>query len=696
VTFLCSESKRVKAHSILPPADSAGLAGIALFNELLAAATSLVALFSFKLRLKQRSEERPYGPPLYGCEIPQPTIPPVPGTHHRGAANREREPFSLSLLGKEDSDDSDVELSKGMYDALLARLDKMQRQILSELHYSEERLAAKLTVSTMFKPVSRISSAGRVSIMSTDSTAPLPHDGSFVDREDARSRGSDGFATDLGTSEFRDSLQGGSEDASFANGDNGESFANIQVTDGFCVIESDGDIEVEDNHRLSQAQAVTQMDPTPSKAFAIARSYKAPLWAKRIMTGHRMEYFFGILILANGIMIGLETELAARDVAEGHPKEFFYTDLFFVLVFAVELALRLTNEGIRRFYCKSDNRTWAYIDTFIVAVSILQLGLEIKMRTMDSNLDTFRGASSLRALRIVRLLRLVRILRFTRLMHFARALRTMVHQLLSTLKSLFWAVLLLMMIIYLFAILFTQAVTAHAHDVFQDGATFEEMESLQQYWKSIPVSMLSLYMAITGGINWKEVIEPLSEVGTVYTAIFIGYIILAQLAVLNILTGVFCQNAIESAAQDADLVTQHMLQQREMFVKRLETLFSEIDVDHSGTITLSEFQRHLTDARVQAYFEALELDSSNVWTLFKLMDEDQGNRIDMHEFVTGALKLRGAAKCVDLVNLKNDHNWMVKKMTRFMKRTDEALKEILRNSSSVAFLCPAPNIEAQA
>mmetsp|Transcript_51728 Transcript_51728/g.112447 ORF Transcript_51728/g.112447 Transcript_51728/m.112447 type:complete len:87 (+) Transcript_51728:272-532(+) len=69
--------------------------------------------------------------------------------------------------------------------------------------------------------------------------------------------------------------------------------------------------------------------------------------------------------------------------------------------------------------------------------------------------------------------------------------------------------------------------------------------------------------------------------------------------------------------------------------------------------------------------------------------------IDLQEFVTGAMKLRGAAKCVDLVKLTNDHSWMIKKMTRFMKRTDDVLKELLLNSSSVAVLCAAPNIEAQ-
>mmetsp|Transcript_50531 Transcript_50531/g.107295 ORF Transcript_50531/g.107295 Transcript_50531/m.107295 type:complete len:94 (+) Transcript_50531:709-990(+) len=68
--------------------------------------------------------------------------------------------------------------------------------------------------------------------------------------------------------------------------------------------------------------------------------------------------------------------------------------------------------------------------------------------------------------------------------------------------------------------------------------------------------------------------------------------------------------------------------------------------------------------------------------------------IELEEFVNGALKLRGAAKCVDLAKLTNEHNWLAKKMTRFMRRTEDRLKDIQVNCSPMAFLCALSNSEA--
>jgi len=269
----------------------------------------------------------------------------------------------------------------------------------------------------------------------------------------------------------------------------------------------------------------------------------------------------------------------------------------------------------------------------------------------------------------------------------------MVHQLLSTIKSLVWAILLLLLIIYLFAIVFTQAVTSirmeeDALRTASEGGASSEMAAprvseemdfsspMMKYWSTLPRSMYSLYMSITGGISWGELSDPLSDVSGVYVALFAGYIILTQLAVLNVLTGVFCQNAIDSAQHDQDLVTQAMMAQKESYVNKIQEIFKSIDTDGSGTLTIQEFRRHLGSETIKAYFESLELDVSDVWTLFKLIDTDEGNMIDLDEFVTGCMRLKGAAKCIDVAGMNQEQKWMSKRLTRFMKRTEARLVEL--------------------
>lgn len=400
---------------------------------------------------------------------------------------------------------------------------------------------------------------------------------------------------------------------------------------------------------------------------------------RRIVRSPKFELVFGMCILANSFYIGLTTDWSARHLYSEPPEVFFYVEIVFTACFAIELMLRLINEGPKQYCIASSERHWAWLDTVIVVTSVIEAFSEIALRLSSSSASSSSDGASTSQFRIVRILRitrLVRIVRITRIVRFVRALRTMVHQLLSTLKSLFWAVLLLFLIIYLFAIFFTQAVTAYAKA--------EDKGDVLEYWSTLSVSMLTLYMAITGGINWNQVVVPLNEVGTIYLCVFVGYIVMAQLAVLNVLTGVFCQNAIESASHDAELVTQQMLAQREMYVKRLQALFGDLDTDRSGTVSLKEFQDHLADPQVQAYFESLELDTSDVWTLFKLLDVDEGNRIDLEEFVSGAMRLRGTAKCMDLMKLTYEHKWMSRRMMKFIAKTEERMRYLHRNHSPVA------------
>jgi len=154
--------------------------------------------------------------------------------------------------------------------------------------------------------------------------------------------------------------------------------------------------------------------------------------------------------------------------------------------------------------------------------------------------------------------------------------------------------------------------------------------------------------------------------------VFLAYVCFVQWAVLNVLTGVFCQNAIESAAHDEELVTQAILQDKQMYVDQLNNIFQQIDKDESGAITINEFKAHLENEKMRAYFESLGLETGEVWKLFKLMDMDSGSCIELDEFVSGCMRLKGQAKSVDLAILAYEQKWLCQRLAFFMHRTEEA------------------------
>ena len=60
--------------------------------------------------------------------------------------------------------------------------------------------------------------------------------------------------------------------------------------------------------------------------------------------------------------------------------------------------------------------------------------------------------------------------------------------------------------------------------------------------------------------------------------LFTCYICFTYFAVLNVVTGVFCQNAIQVASENEDLLVLEQIKSRELLVQRIRKLFDAIDV----------------------------------------------------------------------------------------------------------------------
>ena len=66
--------------------------------------------------------------------------------------------------------------------------------------------------------------------------------------------------------------------------------------------------------------------------------------------------------------------------------------------------------------------------------------------------ERFAGVINLKALRVIRVTRIVKAVRLMRIFRFVMALRTLITSIVHTLQSLFWALALLVLIVYVFAV----------------------------------------------------------------------------------------------------------------------------------------------------------------------------------------------------------------------------------------------------
>merc|ERR1712217_291547 len=212
------------------------------------------------------------------------------------------------------------------------------------------------------------------------------------------------------------------------------------------------------------------------------------------------------------------------------------------------------------------------------------------------------------------------------------------------------------------------------------------VQKLQDYWGTLPRSMFTLLESISGGISWHEVVMPLTTVGWPYLALFTLFIMSFVFAILNVMTAVFCQSAIESAQQDKELATLNQLRDQDKIYAKLNELFEEIDQDESGLVTLDELEHVLAQRHSQAYLQTLGISIHDAWTLIKLLDSDNSGAVDSEEFIAGCVGLMGDAKAVHVATLAYDQRVTSSMLEEFMESADKHLSLLVRAAKHA----PAP------
>merc|ERR1711920_288314 len=130
-----------------------------------------------------------------------------------------------------------------------------------------------------------------------------------------------------------------------------------------------------------------------------------------------------------------------------------------------------------------------------------------------------------------------------------------------------------------------------------------------------------------------------------------GFISFAILALLNVVTAVFINTALQRSNNDRELAVQQELENKDELVAIIQQVFIELDTNQSGSLSIDEFEKHIEDEKIQAYLRSRQIDIGQVRTLFELLDVDETGDVDMEEFVQGVLRLKGGATSMDLAVL---------------------------------------------
>jgi len=417
-------------------------------------------------------------------------------------------------------------------------------------------------------------------------------------------------------------------------------------------------IEASEMKTTSLSRALAMKKMVKKSVGDTVSAYKQPgVWLYRVVHTSAFDMLCAVMIMTNSVLIGITTqyltvypEESMGMVVMGH---------FCSGFFLIELLLRIFTEG-RGFFMLPETRSWNMFDAVLVAFSIVEFFL-----AMNGSSGTL--GQSVKTIKMLRILRLFRVFRFF------KDLSLLALMVIDSMKSLMNALAMLVIITYVFAICFT--VQASGWLQYDNNFTVAGSDKLDQHFGNLWKTLYALMQAMLSGISWGELTNALMLVDVFTPALFFFYVFFTMLAVLNIITGVFVDNAVETARTQRDYLVQKEMELKEKYVKEMQRLFRQMDEDNSGTVSLEEVKEYFEDPNVRSYFTALGLDPEDSERLFSLLDDDGSGDVGVNEFIDGCLRLKGQARSIDIYALLIQCNRMEIKLKEVLELLPKAFRK---------------------
>jgi len=358
----------------------------------------------------------------------------------------------------------------------------------------------------------------------------------------------------------------------------------------------------------------------------------------KIAASKKFEYTTLSIIVLNALFIGYDADFSATN---GKPQDlykcgdfppsacyqFIFMENLFAVYFTAEVIIRFFSYK-RKCSCLTD--LWFLFDSVLVMFMVVETWILPVMGT----------SGALSQLSVLRLLRLLRITRMAKLMRFFPELQIIVKGMVAAVRSVICTAILLIMILYVWAIIFTSEY--HQGDISDDDV----MGTANQLFGSMTKSMRHLFIMgtiladITLCCNF---IRSSSSSTFQMLLFFILFVLLSSFTMLNMLIGILCEVVCATGVGERR-------KNSEMSVREAITdLFHKMDKDSNGEITRAEFLDMKADKHVMKALGHLEVKAKHFEMYADLMfkAEEEGGDIptfDFEETINMIMRLRPGTK----------------------------------------------------
>lgn len=346
------------------------------------------------------------------------------------------------------------------------------------------------------------------------------------------------------------------------------------------------------------------------------------------------DIIVGAMIAIYAILLGIDVEVTVRpiEVAEVFKSTLWTCQAVFMVLFVGELVLRVKADGWR--YCAPSNPV-GFFDSIVIVLGMVDIVV-----SMIGSTGTIAG--------VMRLLRLFRLVRLARVLLIKKELRNLLIGLSASCSAVFWAFLLLLIMMYVGA-LFCMTVLG-------------DREDLSELFGSIGLSLWTHFM-VTTQEAWPDVSDAvMAAAGEHWALYFICFICVTSLAVMNLVTGVVCEKLIENPHSQAEAQEEQLIavaassKQGERFSWKFRTKLKKICAAYTNDpVDLEQFREIMKSSVMRELLADSEIAADlSVYDLFDVLDEHGAGSLNSNDLANALLRLRGSSSRVHSVLLQID------------------------------------------
>lgn len=350
------------------------------------------------------------------------------------------------------------------------------------------------------------------------------------------------------------------------------------------------------------------------REYSVTDFYWETGYCQKIARHLWFEWTSTVFIMLNAVWIGIDTEFNHASTLADADTIFVVVENLFCCFFLMEWSLRFASLKVKLNGFKD---FWFVFDTFLVGLMIIETWL-------FAIIAAVAGTDLELSLSIFRVLRLSRMARIARLVKSFPELAITIKAINLGLQSIFWTLVILLGVVYVFAIMFTQLLDGRNQPA--DDLANKSFGSLGQ-----SISTLLLLGALPDQV---DVMEGLGEINWIYYLLMLCYLFMTTITLMNMMVATLCEVIrIISTVEKEQVKLANMKD-------TLAEILQETDLNHSGKISKAEFQSLLSIQEYLVLLNDLGIDVPGLVDLTDLIFDGEGAEIDSNEFTAIIFNLR--------------------------------------------------------